>query len=146
MSARHYHTLAALVVVLAVGACKGRTEEQTTTLPPATTPPASVPSPTEVVQVVDVDLGNAIGADKRVTAETDDFKPTETVYAVVSTQGTATNTPLTARWTFQDGQTVEETTQNISVSGPAVTEFHVSKVEILLNGASVQTKEFEVKK
>src|SRR5262245_43789507 len=125
---RRNHKCAALVtlaMLTALSACKRKEEAS---LPPAEAPPAAVPSPSlEAVRVTDVDLGNAVGADKRVTAETDHFKPTETVYAVVSTEGTASGSPLTARWTFQDGQTVDETTQNITTSGPTLTEFHVSK-------------------
>ena len=112
---------------------------------------------TEVIQVTSVDLGKSIDADKRVNdnAETDDFAPNETIYAAVATDGAATNSTLTARWTYQDGQVVDESSQTISPTGPAVTEFHISKpdgfpkgnykVEILLNGQSVQSKDFEVK-
>ncbi|MGH7447493.1 MAG: hypothetical protein ACRELT_08025, partial [Longimicrobiales bacterium] len=62
---------------------------------------------------------------------------------------------LTARWTFEDGQVVEETAQTISPTGQTVTEFHISmdgglpagsyQVEILLNGQSVEQEEFEVR-
>ena len=37
----------------------------------------------------EIRLGNAIGADKRVTNETEDFRPTETIYASVATTGIA---------------------------------------------------------
>ncbi len=141
----------ALAVVPVLAACKRDRAEEAERVPPAT-----MPSPMTVVRVTDVDLGNAIGLDRRVTAETDDFRPSDTIYAVITTDGSAANAPLTARWIFQDGQTVEESTQTISPTGPAFTEFHISKpsgwpegkykVEILLNGASVGTKEFEVKK
>jgi hypothetical protein len=60
-----------------------------------------------------------------------------------------------ARWTYEDGQPVDESTQSITPSGPAVTEFHISKpdglpvgtyhVEIFLNGESKEKKDFEVK-
>ncbi|HEX6133518.1 MAG TPA: hypothetical protein VFZ24_06130 [Longimicrobiales bacterium] len=111
----------------------------------------------EGLRVTEVDLGNAIGPDRRITDDraTDDFRPNETIYAVVETEGAATGSTLTARWTFEDGQVVDETTQTISPTGPAVTEFHISKpdgfpvgsyqVEILLNGSSVERKDFEVK-
>ena len=109
------------------------------------------------LRVTEVDLGNAIGPDRRVTDDDDmdDFRPTDTINASVETDGAASGSTLTARWTFEDGQVVDETTQTISPTGPAVTEFHISKpdgfplgeyeVEILLNGRSVEKKEFEVK-
>ena len=143
----------ALAIAPALTACSRKAEEENVD----TTPPATVPSATETLRVTDVDLGNAIDADKKIAGnEDDEFKPADVIYAVVKTEGNGSETPLTARWTFEDGQTVEETTQTISPTGPAITEFHVSKpsgwpegkykVEILLNGASAKTEEFKVKK
>jgi hypothetical protein len=107
------------------------------------------------VQVTDVKLGRALGADKRVTDETDNFRPADVIYAVVETRGSAPNAALQARWTYQDGQVVDESSRNISTSGQDVTEFHISKpsgwpkgkytVQILLNGAPVESEDFEVK-
>ena len=128
------------------GACKKK--------PPATdatvTPPAAPAAP---LAVTSVNLGKSLGPDKRVTAETTTFAKTDSVYASVATSG-GTGGSLAARWTFQDGQVVDETTQSVGAAGPAVTEFHVSKpsgwptgsykVEILLNGAPAQSKEFRV--
>jgi flagellar hook assembly protein FlgD len=96
-----------------------------------------------------------VDANKRVTDETDDFKQADVIYASVVTSGAAPNTNVTARWTFQDGQVVDSTTQVISPSGDAATEFHISKpgglpkgkykLEVLVNGTSAETEEFEVK-
>lgn len=107
------------------------------------------------VSVTDVKLGRALGADKRLTDETDEFRPADVIYAVVETRGTAPNTTLQARWTYQDGQVVDESSRNISAAGEDVTEFHISKpsgwpkgkytVQILLNGAPVESEDFEVK-
>ena len=136
--------LLVLGVAAGTGACAKKTAE-TTAAPPAT---ASV-------SVTDVDLGRAIGADKRVTDKTTDFKPTDTIYAVVLTSGTSSNANLKARWTYQDGQVVNESDQSIAPTGDTATEFHISKpdgwpkgkykVEVLLDGASARTKDFEVK-
>jgi hypothetical protein len=61
-----------------------------------------------------------------------------------------------ARWTFQDGQQVDERTETITPSGEAYTEFHIAKpsgwpagkytLHILLNGQEVQTKDFTVQR
>lgn len=122
-----------------------------------TTPPAATPAADEAVRVTGVDLGRSIDADKRVNdnAETDDFGRNDTIYASVATDGTASGAALVARWSFEDGQVVEESTQSIASSGPSITEFHISKpdgwpvgkykVEILLNGQVVESKDFEVK-
>jgi hypothetical protein len=127
------------------GACKKKPPAADTTV----TPPAAPAAP---LAVTSVNLGKSLGPDKRVTAETTTFAKNDSVYASVATSG-GTGGSLAARWTFQDGQVVDETTQSVG-AGPAVTEFHVSKpsgwptgsykVEILLNGAPAQSKEFRV--
>lgn len=107
------------------------------------------------VRVADVKLGRAVGADKRLTDETEEFRPTDVIYAVVETQGTGSTAALQARWTYEDGQVVDESSRSISAAGPDFTEFHISKpsgwpkgkykVEILLNGQPAETEDFEVK-
>lgn len=106
------------------------------------------------VAVTEIDLGRSIGADKRVTEAASEFRPNDTIYAVVSTSGSAPSATLQARWTFQDGQVVDETSKTVSPTGPEVTEFHINKpdgfpkgkytVEILLNGTSTRSREFTV--
>lgn len=107
------------------------------------------------VAVTEIDLGRSIGTDKRVTEAGDEFRPNDTIYAVVSTDGSAQSATLQARWTFGQGQVVEESSETISPTGPTVTEFHISKpdgfpkgkykVEILLNGTSARSRDFTVK-
>src|SRR5262245_13048139 len=100
--------------------------------------------------VKDIDLGSTLNPDKGVGDHTGDFKPTETIYASVHTDGVGKGT-LKARWTTAAGQVVDETSQEITTSGPAKTEFHIAKpsgfpvgkykVEVLLNDAVVGTKD-----
>src|SRR6185295_19140349 len=107
------------------------------------------------VSVTGVSLGRAIGGDKRVTDAAGTFKPNDVIYASIATSGSAPSASLKARWTYQDGQVVEETEQVIAPTGDAVTEFHISKpdgwpagkykLEVLLDGTPAQTKDFEVK-
>ena len=109
---------------------------------------------TTAVRVTDVSLGRAIGADKAVTDSTDKFGPADTIYASVATDGTAPTATLRAKWTFEDGQTIDESTRTIVPSGRERTEFHVTKpsgwpagkykLEVFLNNQSTQTKTFEV--
>jgi hypothetical protein len=90
-----------------------------------------------------------------VTQQGTTFAPTDTIYVTVVTTGSAPSATLTAKWTYQDGQVVNESTQTIAPTGPAATEFHIAKpdgwpagsykVEVSLNGRSTGTKEFEVK-
>ena len=146
--------LAALVLGLA--GCK----KESPTQPPASAPaPQAQTSPPAagVVSVSNISLGKALGPDNKVAAATDTFAKGDTIYAVVETTGSDRAT-LIAKWTYHKGDktaSVSEDSKTISPSGPAATEFHVSKpdgwplgdyqVEISLNDKSVGTKKFVVK-
>lgn len=105
--------------------------------------------------VADIELGRTVNADKTIADRTDTFRPTETIYASVRTTGAGSGT-LKARWLYQDGQLVEESTETIAPTSEARTEFHVAKpdgwpegkyrLELTLNGIAVGTREFQVRK
>jgi hypothetical protein len=107
-------------------------------------------------KVMNIEVGRAVGADKRISDETDSFKPKDTIYVSVETEGTSPGARLAAHWTYQDGQVVKHDETSIAPSGRAATEFHISKpggwpagdykVEVMLDGASVGTKSFKVSK
>ena len=116
------------------------------TLAPVTLPPTTLPAPVSVSLVT---LGNAVGADKRVTVPAETFAPKDTIYAVVETSGTG-HAKLRALWSFVKGDKtakVDETVIEIDPTAPATTEFHVSKpsgwpkgdykVEVFLNDGTV---------
>lgn len=127
--------------------------DATTSLPPAAPMPASA-------SVASVDLGNSVGADLRVAAPMTTFGPRDTIYAAVSTATTdpAASVPgkLAAKWTHLDSnQVVHEESRDLTLAGDGVTSFQISKpdgwpigrykVEVLLDGTLVQTREFEVR-
>ena len=107
------------------------------------------------VRVTDVTLGRAIGGDKAVTDKTDNFKPNDTIYASIATDGSAASTSLRTLWTYQDGQVVNDSNRTIVANSRERTEFHISKpggwptgdykLEVFVDGRSVETKKFEVK-
>lgn len=106
------------------------------------------------VKVTDIAVGRSVTADKAIAEKTDSFRAADTFYVSVKTDGSGPNATLTARWTYEDGQVVDESKQNITPDGATVTEFHVSKpdawptggykVEVLLNGTSAGTRDFKV--
>jgi hypothetical protein len=116
---------------------------------------AGTEAPVAGVEVTEVRLGRSVTPDRRVAAETNEFGTRDSVYASVGTQGSANNATLTARWTYQDGQVVEETRETISPAGAANTVFHVHnpagwpagryRVEILINDRPAETREFTVR-
>jgi hypothetical protein len=142
-----------LLALLPTLAC--RQAEQTTTTTPPPAPPVAAPSPAVLpFRVSGIELGKAVGADKRVTAPSSSFAPSDTIYASVVTEGASSAVTLVARWTYQDGQLVSEETQSIAPTGAAVTEFHIAKpdgwpaggyqVEVIANGASAGKRAFQV--
>jgi len=168
MSTKPVHAALAVVaaVALTLAAC-GKKEEppQAQTAPP----PVSMPAPTAAepvppvtvapaeVAVAALTLGNAVGADAKVSAATETFAPADTIYVSVDTTGAGT-AGMAVKWTYhQDGQVavVKEELISISPSGPATTEFHVSKpdgwpagdyeVEIVLNGKPAGSRKFVVR-
>jgi len=138
--------LTVLLLATALGAACSR--------PAASPAPAPPPGAQTAVRVTDVDLGRALGLDKQVTEKTDSFTPAETIYVSVRTEGSASTATLKARWTYEGGQLVQESSRTIAPTGTAVTEFHVAKpdgwpkgsykVEVFLNGNSVETESFKV--
>lgn len=157
----------ALVAALALAACRRDAEPVATPTPsndttaqPGALPPATgngIGSPTgtgSAVTVSNVELGNAVGPDNRVSRAMTTFGARDTIYTTVAVDGSGGG-QLGARWTFQDGQEVHSETKALSASGPATHEFHISKpdgwpvgryrVDVTLDGNVVQSREFEVR-
>ncbi|QQP94901.1 hypothetical protein [Lysobacter enzymogenes] len=161
-----YAVAAALVASLALAGCKKKEEPAPPPPPPAAETPAPAPAPAPApvaatATVASLDLGSAVGADKKVTAAATTFKPKDTIHASVTTNTsdpTATvATKIGAKWTYQDGQTVkEDPAVDVQATNGGVTEFSINspkgfpegkyKVEISQDGNVVQSKDFEVKK
>jgi hypothetical protein len=151
-----FTAVAAFTVCCAlIAACK-KEEAPPPPAPPPPAPAAQAPAAPAPFAVTSVDLGKQIGADKKVTESLALFGPGDTIYASVSSTGAAPSVVLKARWTYEeDGQLVNESSETIAPTGPAVTEFHIGKpsgwppgkykVVISSNGTPVQSKEFQIK-
>jgi hypothetical protein len=150
---------AALTIAFGAVACK-KTETTTTTSAapaPATSPASTLETaapPASAVRITEVQTGKSVGADKKVQAPTDTFAPGDTIFASVSTEGSAPSAILRTRWAYQDGQTVKEDSRSITPTGPAATEFSIQKpggwpkgsysVEVSVDGGAPTTKSFKV--
>ena len=87
-----------------------------------------------------------------MTTASTSFAKSDTIHASVATDGAGGK--LNAKWTYQDGQTVDSQDKDVA-SGPQVSDFSISKpdgwpagkykVEISLDGNVVQSRDFEVK-
>jgi hypothetical protein len=144
--------LAPLCLALAIYAtgCQKKTSETS-----STSYSEKSTTETSAIKVTNVDLGRNIGVDKNVTDATTTFSPNDMIYASVQTSGSSPSATVKVRWTYQDGQVVDESEQTIAPTGDTRTEFHISKpdgwpagtykAEVYLNGQLVQSKNFEVK-
>ena len=107
------------------------------------------------LSVIDVDMGRHFDVDKKITDKTDDFAPSDTIYASVHTSGTANNGAVVGRWTFEDGTILDEKTDSITTTGDARTIFFIVKptgfgtgkytLHVLIDGREVRTKDVTVK-
>ena len=155
-----YPLSAALTAALVLSACKKPEPAPAPTPPVSTAPEPMTPAPMAAsASVTSVDLGSAVGADNRVGSPTTTFSPRDTIYAAVTTRTSdpAASVPgkLTAKWSYQDGQTVSEDSRDLNLTGDGTTAFQISKpdgfpagrykVDVSLDGTVVQTREFEVK-
>lgn len=105
--------------------------------------------------VIDVDIGKHVDTERKISDKTDDFAPSDTIYASVHTSGTANNNLVVGRWTFQDSTVVDEKTDSLTTSGDARTVFFITKpagltpgkytLHVLVDGKEVRTKDVEVK-
>ena len=152
---KHNRMLPLVLATLVVAtACKKDETYTADTAAPTSATPAT-DSATSSFDVGDIDMGRHVGADKKISDKTDDFAPTDTIYASVHTKGGSAATQLLARWTFEDGTVVGEDTQTVAAGVEGDTEFHLSKagvlkkgkytVHIMADGKEVRTKDVEVK-
>lgn len=155
----------ALCAVLAVAGCKKKEEmpAATTPAPAATMPPTEpmpTPAPVAAASVIAVDLGSAAGADMKITAPKTSFAPKDKIIAAVSTRTSDTTATvpakIAAKWSHVDSnQTVNEEARDVQLKGDQVFDFEITnpnpwptgkyKVDVMLDGAVVQSRDFEVK-
>ena len=138
---KRIHLSVCALLLVAAAACKGNQ--------------AGTAAGTADVKVTDVTLGRSLGGDKAITDRTESFKPNDTIYASVATSGSSASATLRAKWSFEDGQLVDESTRTIAPNKNERTEFHISKpdggpagkykLEVFLNDQSAETKNFDVR-
>lgn len=104
------------------------------------------------LHVATLQLGNRLNGDSTVATHTTRFKPDDRVYAAVLTDNTGSSR-IGARWTY-NGQMVSEEERRVSYKGAGATAFEFKsasgfpigdyKVEILVDGQSVASRDFRV--
>ena len=107
------------------------------------------------IDVEDLKLGRALNPDSTVTDATDDFKTTDTIYAVMETDANESGKQITARWTMGDNdQLIAEEARTVATGEKARTVFKGKAggwapgkyhLRLMYNGKETKSVEFEVK-
>lgn len=159
-------TIAGAMAALALGAaaCGGNDDAADTRMAPGTIADGPAvggsASGTGVtagaLRVTEVWLGRAMRGDTAVVDDIDDFARTDTIHAVVRHEGAAQGSSITARWTFEDGQVVDERSETVTgvADRPGYAHFMISnpagwpvgdyRLTVLVDGREVETEDFEV--
>ena len=163
--------LVACVALLAVAGCKKK-EPEATMPPPAATmatppaapmtmaPPSVMTSAMAPVGVTNIELGSAAGADMKITMAKSTFAPKDKLIVAVTTSTTdpmaTVPAKVGAKWTHVDSnQTVHEDSRDLQLKGEQVHDFEITnpspwptgryKVDVMVDGQTVQSRDFEVK-
>jgi len=125
--------------------------------PAAVAPPAEPQPAKQALSVTGADLGTELGADGRVVTAKDNFASSDTIIVAITTTNTGSapvNAQLTARWIDPDGGVLNEESRQQDFSGTSTLSFRIAdpkglkkgkyKLEVALNGSTVQTREFSV--
>lgn len=149
MTRTNFRTILLPVALLTVFAACGKKDE-----PAANDIPVPAPAAPAAIRVTELETGKAISTDKQVMNGMDSFGVRDTIFLSVKTEGTSAGSKLTAKWTYNETQVVNETTESIAPSGTAYTEFHISKpsgwpkgkykVVVTLDGVESGSREFVV--
>ena len=130
--------------------------------PPDAMRPFELPEPVIDTTPVDTTISTIDGSNAANDAVTeltgpigDEFKPTDTVYFALHTNGTAEKYTISSKWFYPDGQVIAENSQIVNGAGPTTPIFNMSKpdgwaageykVEFSINGKLQQTKTFVVR-
>jgi len=110
--------------------------------------------PSGPLRVTTIQTGKSLNSDKSVGNHTTRFKPDDTMFASVLTDGPGSGT-IGVRWRYS-GRIVSEETKNVSYRDHAATEFHIQNssgfpegdytVEVLVDGQSFATRSLRVDK
>ena len=110
--------------------------------------------PSGPLRVTTIQTGKSLNSDKSVGVHTTRFKPDDTMFASVLTDGPGEGT-IGVRWRFS-GRVVSEETKEVSYRDHAATEFHIQNssgfpvgeytVEVLVDGNPFATRSLRVEK
>jgi hypothetical protein len=99
-----------------------------------------------------IQMGRALNSDKSIATHVTRFKPDQTVYVSVLTDGPGSG-DIGAKWTF-GGRVISEEQKSVSYTQSAATEFHIGyaggfppgeyQVELFIDGQPAETRTFRI--
>ena len=107
--------------ILAAAGCEKKAEEA---------PKPVAPPPPPPFKVTGVTLGKSLTADHKVASPLSTFGVKDTIYAVVGSEGVSKGVLLRAHWAYvnaKDTLLVSSESLTVAPTGPAWSEFHVSR-------------------
>lgn len=164
MKPSHLIITALLAGGVALAGCRQEAPVETTAEPAAPgaleVPPGMTAEEPQapVVEVTGVRLGTEVDENEAVTEDQTDFAADDdTIFATVTTNSEAAvpaSGNLAVRWTYQDGQLVDERSVALSFVGQDASTFRIVNeegwpagtyaLEVRLDGEVVQTHEFSI--
>ena len=96
----------ALVFSVAVAACNKNNEGKVVDTTAAGMQTATVSVDTTPIKVSDIQVGKAIGSDKKIGNQTTTFAARDTMYVSVITDGAAKDAKISTKWTFNGTKVV----------------------------------------
>jgi hypothetical protein len=127
-----------------------------TAMPAESAPESPPPTPTlGDFKILRLSLGRSLDISNDIAEEREVFSTRDPIYAAVVTSGTHQGLMLSARWFDGDGKLLAQNDQRLVPDGPMLATFHLSppggwpkghyKLDIVLDGQSMQAKEFDVR-
>jgi hypothetical protein len=161
-------TLLLSSALIALAACKPKAPEVPATILPtapttmatamSTEPAPELSPPTPSLgdfKIVRLSLGRSLDIGNDIAEERNVFAPRDPIYAAVVTSGIHQGLMLSARWFDGDGKLLAQNDQRMVPDGPMLATFHLNppggwpkghyKLDIALDGQSMQSCEFEVR-
>ena len=164
---RRLLTVALIAATVSLSACKKPEPPAPPAAPVAPAAPATAaamaapaePKAAAALAITNVDLGKDIGADNRITTALDSFDARDTIIASIGYNNTGTapiDGSIGVRWTDPDGKVFNDESQAKPwPAGAQAVSFRVAdprgfkpghyKLDVILNGSTMQTKDFTVK-
>ena len=113
---------------------------------------ASACTPSEPLKVVTVQTGKSLNSDHSVATHTMSFRPKDTMYVSVLTEGRGAGT-ITVKWRFA-GQVIQDLSKKVAYNDQAATDFRFQAaddfpigdytIDVMVDGKTIETRRVKV--